>query len=119
VNIDTTGKNGYYFQISKINPGNGKNEFFIPHGIRPLKDYAIYLELPMGDWKLSVEPVEKNKGLTTILIFALIGLLFSVFGGIFVTTIIRRPEKLERLVKERTRELKGSEKKYRSVVERV
>lgn len=117
--IDTTGKNGYYFQLSKINPGTGKNEFFISHATMQLKDYDTYLNLPEGDWKLSAEPVEKNKGLTTILVFALIGLLFSVFGGIFVTTIFKRPEKLERLVKERTRELKTSEKKYRSVLERV
>ncbi len=119
VDIDTTGKNGYYFQLSKINPGTGKNEFFIPHATKPLKDYAIYVELPIGDWKLSVEPVTANKGFIQILILGIIGLLFSAFGGLFVTTILRRPEKLERLVKERTRELKGSEKKYRSVVERV
>ncbi len=117
--IDTTGKKGYYYQLSKINPGTGQNEFFIPHAIQTSKDYAISLELPVGDWKLSVEPVEKNKGITTIWILALIGLLFSVFGGIFVTTIFKRPEKLERLVKVRTSELKKSEKKYRSVVERV
>ncbi len=117
--IDTTGKNGYHFQLSKIHPGTGKNEFFIPHATKQLKDYAIYVELPMGDWKLSVEPVKSNKGQMQILIFALVGFLFSVFGGIFVTTILRRPEKLDRLVKERTRELKGSEKKYRSLIERV
>lgn len=119
VDIDTTGREGYYYQISKINPGTGKNEFFIPHATKKPKDYAIYVELPMGDWKLSVEPVKENKGQIQILIFALIGILFSVFGGIFVTTIFRRPEKLDRLVKERTRELKGSEKKYRSLIERV
>ena len=117
--IDTTGKNGYYFQLSKINPGTGKNEFFIPHAKKPLKDYATYVELPIGNWKLSVDPVNESKNQMQILILALIGFLFSVFGGIFVTTILRRPEKLERLVKERTKALKTSEKKYRSVIERV
>lgn len=119
VDIDSTGKNGYYFQLSKINPVSGVNEFFIPHETKKLRDYPIYVELPMGDWKLSVQPVKENKGQLQIFIFALIGFLFSVFGGIFVTTILRRPEKLDRLVKERTSALKSSEKKYRSVVERV
>ena len=119
VDIDSTGKKGYYFQLSKINPGTGKNEFFIPHKTRPSKDYATYVQLPIGDWKLSVESVGENKGLTGILFLVLIGFLFSVLGGIFVTTILRRPEKLDRLVKERTSALKGSEKKYRSVIERV
>lgn len=119
VNIDSTGKNGYYFQLSKINPGSGVNEFFIPHETKKLRDYEIYVKLPKGDWKLSVQPVNENKGQLQILIFALIGFLFSLFGGIFVTTILRRPEKLDRLVKERTSALKSSEIKYRSVVERV
>ena len=117
--IESTGKGGYYFQLSKINPSTGKNEFFIANATKPLKDFAIQLAIPVGDWKLSVEPVVANKGLANILMLGLIGFMVSVFGGIFVTTILRRPEKLERLVKERTRELKRSEKKYRSLIERV
>ena len=62
VDIDSTGKNGYYFQLSKINPVSGVNEFFIPHETKKLRDYPIYVELPMGAWKLSVQPVKENKG---------------------------------------------------------
>ena len=117
--IDRTGKDGYYYQLSKINPNTKKQEFFIPHVKTALKNYLFSLDIPIGDWKLSVEPVDVNKSLPEIYILALIGFLFSIFGGIFVFEIFRRPEKLERLVKERTSELKGSENKYRSVIDRV
>ena len=117
--IDRTAKSGYYYQLSKINPDTKKEEFFIPQVKTPLKNYLFSLDMPIGDWKLSVEPVDVNKSLPEIYILALIGLLVSIFGGIFVFGIIRRPEKLERLVKERTRALKGSENKYRSVIDRV
>ena len=117
--IDRTAKSGYYYQLSKINPDTKKEEFFIPQVKTALKNYLFSLDIPIGDWKLSVEPVDVNKSLPEIYILALIGFLFSIFGGIFVFEIFRRPEKLERLVKERTSELKGSENKYRSVIDRV
>ena len=117
--IDRTAKSGYYYQLSKINPDTKKEEFFIPQVKTALKNYLFSLDIPIGDWKLSAEPVDVNKSLPEIYILALIGFLFSIFGGIFVFEIFRRPEKLERLVKERTSELKGSENKYRSVIDRV
>ena len=117
--IDSTGKDGYYYQLSKINLDAKKTEFFIPIVKERLKDYLISIDIPDGDWKLSVEPVAINKGRPEIYILALLGFLFSVLGAIFIFIIVRRPEKLERLVKERTKELKRSENKYRSLIERV
>ena len=117
--LDRTGKDGYYYQLSKINVDAKKTEFFIPLVKERLKDYLISIDIPDGDWKLSVEPVEINKDRPEIYILALLGFLFSVLGGITVFIIVKRPEKLERLVKERTRAFKASENKYRSVVERV
>ncbi len=117
--IDSTGKDGYYYQLSKINPDTKKQEFFIPHTKEPLSDYLFSVYMPEGDWKLSVEPVDNNKGQGEIIILCVLGFLFSVLGAVFVFIIVKRPEKLDRLVKERTKELKRSENKYRSLIERV
>lgn len=117
--IDRTGKDGYYFQLSKINPNTKKREFFIPHAKEPLKDYLISVDIPDGEWKLSVEPIYIGKDFAEIYILALLGFLFSVLGTILVFIIVKRPEKLERLVKERTKAFKASENKYRSLIERV
>lgn len=117
--LNKSGADGYYYQLSKINPDSKKPEFFIPHVKHPLDDYFFSVDIPDGDWKLSVEPVDNSSGRSEIFILALLGFLFSVLGGIFVFIILKRPEKLNKLVKERTKELKGSENKYRSLIERV
>ncbi|MEO6252330.1 MAG: PAS domain S-box protein [Ferruginibacter sp.] len=117
--LNNTGEDGYYYQLSKINPDTKKQEFFIPHIQQPLSDYFFSVEIPDGDWKLSVEPINTNKGISDVFILCLLGLLFSVLGAVFVFIMLKRPEKLDRLVKERTKELKGSENKYRSLIERV
>ncbi len=117
--INRTGEDGYYYQLSKINPDTKKEEFFIPHVKAPLKNYLYAVDIPVGDWKLSVEPVIVNKGIGEIYILVLIAFLCSALGAFFVFNIVRRPEKLDRLVRERTRELKDSENKYRSLIDRV
>ncbi|MEO6541380.1 MAG: PAS domain S-box protein [Ferruginibacter sp.] len=114
-----TGADGYYYQLSKINPDSKKPEFFIPHVKETLSDYFFSVDIPDGDWKLSVEPVDAGKGRTEIFILAGLGFLFSALGALFVFVILKRPERLDRLVKERTKELQGSENKYRSLIERV
>ena len=116
--LDSTGKNGYYYQLSKINPNTKKEEFFIPHVKEPLSNYLFSVDIPEGEWKLSVEPVG-NKGQSEIFILAVFGFLFSALGAIFVFSILMRPEKLERLVKERTQAFKASENKYRSLIEQA
>ncbi len=117
--IDRAGKDGYYYQLSKINPDTKKTEFFITDVKQPLKDYLISVDIPDGNWKLSVEPVDNNKGRAEIFIFSLLSFLVSVLGAIFVFIIVKRPEKLYRLVGKRTKELKSSENKYQSLIERV
>jgi PAS domain S-box-containing protein len=109
---------GYYYQLSKINPDTKKQEFFIPHVQVPLHDYFFSVDIPDGDWKLSVEPVNNNKENTEILILSLLGFLFSVLGAIFVFVIVKRPQKLDRLVKERTSQLKESEENYKILFEK-
>ena len=117
--INSTGKDGYYYQLSKINPDTKKQEFFIPHVKEPLSDYLFSVHMPEGDWKLSIVPVNNNKGQGEIIILCVLGFLFSVLGAMVVFNIVKRPEKLEQLVKERTTAFKISENKYRSLIERV
>jgi PAS domain S-box-containing protein len=116
--LSRVGTDGYYYQLSKINPDTKNREYFIPHVKEPLHDYLFSVEIPDGEWKLSVEPVDNNKGNTEILILALLGFLFSVVGGVFVYILVKRPEKLDMLVKERTSQLKESEENYKVLFEK-
>ncbi len=111
--IDSTGNSGYYYQLSKINPGTRKEEFFIRHEKEPSGGYSFSVDVPNGEWKISVAPVVGFKGSADITILSLLGFLFSFLGAIFVFVVVRRPEKLDKLVKERTMQLKESEENYK------
>ena len=116
--IDSTGKNGYYFQLSKINPDTQKEEFFIPHNRKFSNSQSVSVIVPNGEWRLSVIPVKAFEGFGDIVLLAILGLLFSVLGGLFVFSVSRRPGKLDELVKVRTKQLEESEQNYKVLFER-
>jgi PAS domain S-box-containing protein len=111
--IDSSARSGYAFQLSKLNPDTREEELFIPQGKEVSGDYAVSVNIPNGEWKLSVMPAGPGKGFTNLYLFAVIGFLFSVLGGIFVFIVAGRPEALDKLVKERTQQLKESEENYK------
>ncbi len=110
--IDTTGSNGYYFQLSKINPDTRKEEFFIQHNKDISDGQSVSVNVPNGEWKLSVTRETSFSDLTDILLFILFGSLFSLLGALFIYHVARRPRKLDELVRVRTRQLKASEEKF-------
>lgn len=110
--IDTTGENGYYFQLSKINPVTRQEEFFIQHSKGVSGEQSVAINVPNGEWKLSVTRVTSFHDLTDIFLFVVFGSLFSLLGGLFIYQVARRPGKLDELVRLRTRQLRVSEEKF-------
>ncbi|MEJ7587738.1 MAG: PAS domain S-box protein [Ferruginibacter sp.] len=117
--IDTAHAGNYYFQLSKINPETKKEEFFISHtpGIK-YSDF-VSVDLPDGEWTLSAMPMDHNNVSMDIVLLAVLGFLFSFLGGWIVFIVVKRPDKLNALVKVRTAELEKSEEKYRSLIEQA
>lgn len=97
--------------------------------VGPVKKLVAYVPIrptiPQGiSWSLAVvAPIWEVEGTVrsvSIKLFAIYGFVFFLFvgGGIFLTYRERRwMDKLEQLVDERTRELRESEDRYRSLVE--
>jgi PAS domain S-box-containing protein len=117
--IDSISKNGFYFQLSKINPDTKAEEYFLPIHKDQAKGQSVSVRVPNGEWKLSVIRVEPYSGFGDIALLALLGFLLSLSGAVIVYRIAIRPRMLASLVKEQTIDLKKSENKYRSVIERV
>ena len=114
--IDTTGKTGYYFQLSKINPDTKQEEFFLQVKEKSDDQFVDRIPVPDGEWKLSVTPVKKNKAFNSILPIALLSLLLSLLGGYFTSYVIKKPAELQKLVLERTAELDQSEKRNKAIL---
>ena len=101
----------YIFQISKINPNTGKEEFFVPNTDTSNFEYSLNLgeNSEMGEWKLHV----KKKEDTIFWIFvpiALLGILLALICGVFTWYITTQPQVLRKLVEERTNLLIKNEK---------
>ncbi|MDP4265136.1 MAG: PAS domain S-box protein [Bacteroidota bacterium] len=131
--IDTTGKNGYYFELSKINPNTGKEEYFLPLRKFSPDQYKVAVSVPNGEWKLSVIPVNGYKSFEAIIPVSLLAFILCALGSLFAAYVSRTPARLHQLVRERTEELeksageakraeqliRESEVKYRTLVEQA
>lgn len=117
--LDGSVYKGYNFQLSKINPDTGQEEFFIPDNDSLSKSQSVSVDVPDGEWKLSVARVGENKSFGDIILLAVLGFLFSMLGGISIYRFAIRPKKLSDLVEKQIVELKTSETNYRSLIERV
>lgn len=116
--IDSSGKSGYYYQLSKVNAQTGQKENYIPYKHTLPIAHSVSVDVPNGEWELSVTPVNPYKRYRDILSLGVLGLLLSLLGGIFAYNEARKPQRLNELVKERTSQLKKSEENYKILFEK-
>lgn len=114
--IDTTGESGYYYQLSKVNPYTGKEEFFLPNKNSKHRAYEISVSVPDGAWKLSVVPVNAESYLQSTIVLALLALVLSIISGVFAYHRSKLPARLNQLAMERTVELRKSLDRNRAIV---
>lgn len=115
--IDTLQNNHFIYQLSKINPNTQKEEFFLPSTTKLDKEQSASIEVPDGEWKLYVMPKNKNR-FFNIIIFSITGFCFSIICGIFAWYLANQPEKLNRLVNEKTLQILAGEKRFRALIEK-
>ncbi len=111
--IDRFSKDRYYFQLSKVNPNTGVEEFFLPINEDIELDSFASVNFPEGNWRLYAKRVDTEVANASFwLIFA-----FSIFGGFlggFMTTkFLRRPEELQELLHQKSEQLLTSREKFK------
>ena len=108
IGIDSVQKN-FNYQLSKINAMTGREEFFLPKSAMPDNRTATAsLSVPDGEWKLSVS-MPASSGYNNAHILSLLGLILSFMSALFFYQWAEQPEKLKKLVTEKTMQLKASE----------
>lgn len=100
--IDTVASSkGIYYQLSKVNATNGEEEFFLPNQNSMHSNFSVPVFIPNGEWKLYVVSKE-GVPLNSIFTFALLGIILSLTGGLLAWFISSQPQKLKKLVAEKT-----------------
>ncbi len=116
--IDTSDNANYLFQLSKINPETGEEEFFLPNPEQFVHKHSVSIDVPNGSWKLYVMH-RNSQVLISPIPFSLLGLLLSFLGGVLAWFATKQPLELKKLVDEKTKALSDSEENYRSTLARV
>ncbi len=106
----------FIYQLSKINPDTGKEEFFIDNNEVFEKEHSISMTLPNGEWNLYVKAKEHVSYLS-IVPFIVLGIMFSLLGGVVIWYKVKEPEELNKRVEEKAYMLNRVEKRYRIIVE--
>ncbi|MGE0588180.1 MAG: PAS domain S-box protein [Cyclobacteriaceae bacterium] len=110
--LDTISNGDYFFGLSKINPNNGREEFFLSDSVTVNSGYSTDLIIHHGEWRLSATPKDKMQPIKATIPIASIGLILSTLGSFLVWSLVRMPILLSEKLQERSLSLKESELKY-------
>jgi|GEM_PF-2746445 len=106
----------FVFQLTKKNPLTQKSETFLDN-YHPRDNQQVAVYIPEGDWVLHVAYDARYAGDKWAYIFSFLGLVISVGIGIFAYHRAKLPEKMQRIINDKTKELATSEKYYRTLIE--
>lgn len=117
--IKTIDKSKYYFQLSKINPSTGKEDFFLENKSDFSKKYFETILIPDGNWKLYIISTNKNSVLYQLFTSSILGLLLAIILGVWVYTILKKPAELQKLILNQAKKLINSEVEFKTLFEKA
>lgn len=115
--IDTVDNPKYVYQLSKMNPVTGEEEFFLSSSDAVEERQSAYIAVPDGEWKLYVMTRHYPRFYDAA-IYSFLGVVLSLTAGFYARALARQPIKLNKLVAEKTHQLASSEKYFRSLIEK-
>jgi len=113
--IESIDDSKYYFQFSKINPVSNKEDFFLKNK-EDFSDKCFQsVIIPDGDWKLYLIAKDKNAVFNQVITSSVLGLLFSLFCGLWVASIMKKPARLQSLVYNQAAKIENSEREFKAI----
>ncbi|MDI9257976.1 sensor histidine kinase [Flavobacterium sedimenticola] len=117
--LNTIDDTKYYFQFSKTNPTTGKEEFFLPHRTSMKKKSYLMVHIPDGDWKLYLIPRNQNSIINQLYTSISLGLLLSFIAGLWITSILKKPAELQKLIEIQTQKIIKREAEFSAIVDQA
>lgn len=117
--INTLNQSNYYFQFSKRNPVNSKEQFFLPSKTDLSKSYYVSQSIADSDSKLYLVAKKTHSIYPEILFSTFLGLTVSILFGILTTKLLKKPEELSALLKEQEIQLLKNEMKFKTIIDQA
>jgi PAS domain S-box-containing protein len=117
--INNVDDSKYYFQLSKKNPVNSQEVFYLPNKSDFSKKYNISVTIPDGEWKLYLISKHQNYLYYQILVPAVLGFIFAALFGFLIVSLLKMPKELQLLVHNQATKLLNSEIKYKSIFDQA
>ncbi|XOV91286.1 MAG: PAS domain S-box protein [Bacteroidota bacterium] len=105
IGVDQVGKKEFNYQLSKVNPVTEKEEFFLSDSIDKENERVMSVNIADGEWMLYVSPKSSFIGYQQAVGFSILGFILATISGLFSYQWARQPERLNKLVKQKTNEL--------------
>jgi PAS domain S-box-containing protein len=116
--IDNSQNEDYRYQLSKINPLTGKEEFFLPGAELFKGETAVSVDVPNGEWKIYVIS-KKPQVLHSLVPFSLLAFNLSFIIGVLAFFLFKKPVDLKKMVDEKSVLLSSAEENYHAMLERI
>ena len=111
--INRFSEDRYYFQLSKINPNTGEEEFFLPVKKDVELDSFSSVNFPEGDWRLYAKRLDDEVAKVSFWLIFVFSIFGGFLGGFMTTKFLRRPEELRELLHQKSEELLNSREKFK------
>jgi len=115
--IDSHTNGDYLFQLSKINPETKQTEFFLANPDKASFENAETTFFPQGEWTLHVARAHNLKSDYGLLSLSGFGILFSLMSAFFITSILKKPAQLQKLVEKQSKELIKSGQRNNAIMD--
>lgn len=117
--INTLNQSNYYFQFSKRNPVNSKEQFFLPSKTDLSKSYHVSQSIADSDSKLYLVAKKTYAIYPEVLFGSILGLIVAILFGVLTTKLLKKPEELSALLKEQEIQLLKNEMKFKTIIDQA
>nr|WP_294775219.1 PAS domain S-box protein [uncultured Flavobacterium sp.] len=109
----------YYFQFSKTNPVTLKEEFFLPEDKSLENKSYLTAFIPDGDWKIYLIARNQSNIFNQLYTSISLGFLLAVIVGLWVTSILKKPAELQRLIEVQTKKIIKRETEFKAIFDQA
>jgi PAS domain S-box-containing protein len=117
--INSIDNSKYYFQFSKINPVSYKEEFFLPEKEEFKHKPLLKVTIPDGEWNLYLIARNQNNVFKQLYTSISLSLLLSIIVGIWVTSLLKKPAELQKLIEIQTKKIMKREAEFGAIFDQA